>query len=422
MKKRLCFLFVSMILVFSACSSSDQVLSTEVIEEEAEATEKKEDQEVGLIACYDDQVMEILDGSISGDTLTVQIRFTNNSSEGFYAYESFACIAYQDGKELEEVTDINDDEMGVELIREVKDGASIEGEYKFTITGDSNIEFFICTPTAEQDVLAKKVFTQVESDEMSEEKSNESSVSVPEVVECDVELYDGEYGKLTLIAISSEGFIFDYENTSSIELSLYSQFLTVDGVQYNDGWIDDELYYGGIADDVSVGMPFRCGFYIPNNNVNASSVAGQIQVCEYPEGTVLGVIAFNVGLNGGEPFDQPAQGQELYNGEFGVLTLTSVADTGFYFTYKNTSSQDYALYSEFLTVDGVQYDDEWIDDDTYYGGIMDNVSPDMTYNCSFHIPDNNVEASKIAGQIQVTDYPEGTVLGNIVFNTEIDLK
>lgn len=171
MKKRLCFLFVSMILVFSACSSSDQVSSTEVIEEE-EAAEKKEDQEVGLIACYDDQVMEILDGSISGDTLTVQIRFTNNSSEGVYAYESFACIAYQDGKELEEVTDINDDEMGVELIREVKDGASIEGEYKFTITGDSNIEFFICTPTAEQDVLAKKVFTQVESDEMSEEKSN----------------------------------------------------------------------------------------------------------------------------------------------------------------------------------------------------------------------------------------------------------
>lgn len=172
MKKRICFLFVSMILVFSACSSSDPVSSTEVIEEKAEAAEKKEDQEVGLIACYDDQVMEILDGSISGDTLTVQIRFTNNSSEGVYAYESFACIAYQDGKELEEVTDINDDEMGVELIREVKDGASIEGEYKFTITGDSNIEFFICTPTAEQDVLAKKVFTQVESDEMFEEKSN----------------------------------------------------------------------------------------------------------------------------------------------------------------------------------------------------------------------------------------------------------
>jgi hypothetical protein len=104
--------------------------------------------------------MEILDGSINGDTLTVRIRFTNNSSDGFYALESFACMAYQDGIELEEVTDINDDEMGAALIRGVKNGVSIEGEYKFTISGDSDIEFFICTPTAEEKILAKKVFTQ----------------------------------------------------------------------------------------------------------------------------------------------------------------------------------------------------------------------------------------------------------------------
>ena len=126
----------------------------------ANTVEEDEDQEVGLIASYDDQVMEILDGSINGDTLTVRIRFTNNSSDGFYALESFACMAYQDGIELEEVTDINDDEMGAALIRGVKNGVSIEGEYKFTIYGDSDIEFFICTPTAEEKILAKKVFTQ----------------------------------------------------------------------------------------------------------------------------------------------------------------------------------------------------------------------------------------------------------------------
>ena len=180
MKKRVCFLFISMVLLLLGCSSSAPVSSTETMEEDAEANagktenpnevteptdlantvEEDEDQEVGLIASYDDQVMEILDGSINGDTLTVRIRFTNNSSDGFYALESFACMAYQDGIELEEVTDINDDEMGAALIRGVKNGVSIEGEYKFTISGDSDIEFFICTPTAEEKILAKKVFTQ----------------------------------------------------------------------------------------------------------------------------------------------------------------------------------------------------------------------------------------------------------------------
>ena len=168
MKIGFCFLFVSIVLVFSGCSSSAPVSSTEVMEESAEAdtaylvktVAEDDNQEVGLTASYNDQVMEILDGSINGDTLTVRIRFTNNSSDGFYALESFACMAYQDGIELEEVTDINDDEMGAALIRGVKNGVSIEGEYKFTISGDSDIEFFICTPTAEEKILAKKVFTQ----------------------------------------------------------------------------------------------------------------------------------------------------------------------------------------------------------------------------------------------------------------------
>ena len=61
---------------------------------------------------------------------------------------------------MEEATDINDDELGAALIREVKDGTSIEGEYKFTISSDSDIEFLICAPTAEDDVLAKKTFTK----------------------------------------------------------------------------------------------------------------------------------------------------------------------------------------------------------------------------------------------------------------------
>ena len=58
--------------------------------------------------------------------------------------------------ELEEVTDINDDEMGAALIREVKNGTSIEGEYKFTISSDSDIEFLICAPTVEEDIQQRE--------------------------------------------------------------------------------------------------------------------------------------------------------------------------------------------------------------------------------------------------------------------------
>ena len=103
MKKRVCFLFISMVLLLLGCSSSAPVSSTETMEEDAEANagktenpneeteptdlantvEEDEDQEVGLIASYDDQVMEILDGSINGDTLTVRIRLTTILQMGF---------------------------------------------------------------------------------------------------------------------------------------------------------------------------------------------------------------------------------------------------------------------------------------------------------------------------------------------------
>ena len=170
-------LLVALLLVFSGCSSTTPVSSTRVIEENAESNTSKtvtpneeaepanladtveDNQEVGFIASYDDQIMEILGGSINEDTLTVRVRFINNASDGLYAYESFACIAYQDGMELEEATDINDDDKGAALIRRVKDGAAVEAEYKYIVSSDSDIEFFICAPTVEEEVLAKKVFS-----------------------------------------------------------------------------------------------------------------------------------------------------------------------------------------------------------------------------------------------------------------------
>ena len=49
-----------------------------------------------------------------------------------------------------------------ELIREVKNGASLEGRYVFKLADDSNVEIRVCTPTADEELLAKKIFSNQE--------------------------------------------------------------------------------------------------------------------------------------------------------------------------------------------------------------------------------------------------------------------
>jgi hypothetical protein len=73
--------------------------------------------------------------------------------------QSFSIKAFQNDVEVENCTDINDDELSIPNIREVKNGASIVGSYVFAISGTDDVEVLVCTSTADEVLLAGKVYT-----------------------------------------------------------------------------------------------------------------------------------------------------------------------------------------------------------------------------------------------------------------------
>lgn len=79
-----------------------------------------------------------------------------------YLSESFAIKTFQNDKELEDITDVKESsDVGdsAQNIIEVKDGASVNGNYVFKLTDDSEVQVRVCTPTTDENVLAKKGFT-----------------------------------------------------------------------------------------------------------------------------------------------------------------------------------------------------------------------------------------------------------------------
>lgn len=124
--------------------------------------------EITDVAVYEDTQADILDAEFFTtedgiSAVRVNFKYTNNSADGLYMYESFAVHAFQNDVELNEITDINEEpEVGnsAELIREIKDGASLEGSYVFALSDDSDVEVRVFTPTADEELLAQKVFSK----------------------------------------------------------------------------------------------------------------------------------------------------------------------------------------------------------------------------------------------------------------------
>ncbi len=80
-------------------------------------------------------------------------------------YECFAVRAFQNDTQLDDITNVNEESNvgdSAELIREVKDGASLEASYVFILTDDSDVEIRVCTPTADENLLAQKIFNKQE--------------------------------------------------------------------------------------------------------------------------------------------------------------------------------------------------------------------------------------------------------------------
>lgn len=135
------------------------------------ATDNTEQQkEITDIAVYDDTQADILTAEFydlenGTPVVRVHFKFTNNQADGLYMYECFAVRAFQNDTQLDDITNVNEDsETGnsAELIREVKNGASLEGSYVFKLVDDSDVELRVCTPTADEDLLAQKIFSKQE--------------------------------------------------------------------------------------------------------------------------------------------------------------------------------------------------------------------------------------------------------------------
>lgn len=146
---------VAMMLTLVACGSEETTQSQKEITD----TAIYEDTEADILTA---DFYDLEDGT---PVVRVHFKYTNNQSDGLYMYECFAVRAFQNDTQLDDITDVNEESNigdSAELIREVKDGASLESSYVFILTDDSDVEIRVCTPTADEDLLAQKIFYKQE--------------------------------------------------------------------------------------------------------------------------------------------------------------------------------------------------------------------------------------------------------------------
>lgn len=119
--------------------------------------------EISSVAEYENCIAKIGDAEFFTDQsgkcmVRVYMEYTNNNPDGMYMFESFGIKAFQNDIELENCTDINDDEQSIPLIREVKNGQSVIGGYVFSLSDTSDITVEIRTPTADENLLARREY------------------------------------------------------------------------------------------------------------------------------------------------------------------------------------------------------------------------------------------------------------------------
>lgn len=117
--------------------------------------------ENGSVAEYDGCKIELKDAVKATDEegnniIRINAVFTNNNEEPLYGSSCFAVRAFQDDKELEDMTDINGEDKN--LIVEIKNGKSIDVSYAYKLDSDKDVEVLVGTPTADQDTIGKKTY------------------------------------------------------------------------------------------------------------------------------------------------------------------------------------------------------------------------------------------------------------------------
>lgn len=158
--KKISVLILSIIMVWGlvACGSTEEPI---VDTEQA----GQEEQKTTSLAEYENMTLELQDATVvtteeGNKLLKVVATYTNANTEPYYAYCSFGVKALQNGVGLNDVSNINGDEAA--LIKELKDGASLEVHYLFELTDDSEVEVLVTEPTADADVIGQKNYTVTE--------------------------------------------------------------------------------------------------------------------------------------------------------------------------------------------------------------------------------------------------------------------
>lgn len=143
--KKLITLLLVMVMIFTvtACGSTE--------------TQKQ----LTNTAEYDNSILELEEANIvttdNGDKVVkVEATYTNKNAEPLYALSAFAVRAFQNDKELTDISDINGDEAS--LIQEVKDGQCVSVNYVFILDDDSEVEILIGEPTADQTTIGQKTY------------------------------------------------------------------------------------------------------------------------------------------------------------------------------------------------------------------------------------------------------------------------
>ena len=114
--------------------------------------------ELTNVGTFEDFTLELGSAEITTSydgrqALRVHAVYTNASEGPYYALSCFTVRAFQHDKELEDCSDINGDEAA--LIREVKNGDSLEVAYVFILEDESPVEVLIGEPTADQDTIGR---------------------------------------------------------------------------------------------------------------------------------------------------------------------------------------------------------------------------------------------------------------------------
>ena len=120
-------------------------------------TEPKE--EISETAVYQDFTLVLGDAEFADGLVKVHATYTNKSQDPYYALCCFAVRAFQDDKQISDASDINGDEAA--LIREIKNGETIDVTYVFELQGESPVEVLIGEPTADMTTIGRKIYEGV---------------------------------------------------------------------------------------------------------------------------------------------------------------------------------------------------------------------------------------------------------------------